>query len=191
VALPRDRLFWIGARPGDTDEGWQLVVYETAGGGAGAVLGEGDSQDFSGLDLRFVGMTGIPSTRVSGVPGLDSEGVAELSEGPSGPLLTIGTFGGRALALSPEQPVVVDGREYTFKGTREFSGITVRRDPGSTLIWVATGIFLVGLALTFYTPRRRLWGKIAAGQASFRGLGGQRASVEKEIREVAAKASRA
>jgi cytochrome c biogenesis protein len=105
-------------------------------------------------------------------------------------LLTVGTINGGALALSPDEPVIVDGRQYTFKGTREFSGITVRRDPGSMFIWVATGLFLVGLALTFYTPRRRLWGKIAAGQASFRGLGGQRSSVEKEIREVAAKASR-
>jgi cytochrome c biogenesis protein len=122
---------------------------------------------------------------------MDGSGVAELSEGPSGPTLTVGMFGGRALALAPGQPVVLDGRQYTFKGTREFSGITVRRDPGSTFIWVATGVFLLGLVLTFYTPRRRLWGKITAGQASFRGLGGQRSSVEKEIREVAAKASRA
>ena len=189
VALA-DRQFWIGARPSDTDSGWQLVVYETTRANSAAVLSEGQRQDFDGLTLSFVGMTTVPSVRVSGVPGLDGEGVAELSEGPSGPLLTVGTIGGRALALSPDEPVMVDGREYTFKGTREFSGITVRRDPGSTLIWVATGLFLLGLALTFYTPRRRLWGKIAAGQASFRGLGGQRSSVEKEIREVAAKASR-
>jgi cytochrome c biogenesis protein len=183
------RLFWIGARPGNTDAGWQLIVYEPTGQGAGAVLSEGQAQDFGGLTVGFEGMTTVPSVEVSGVPGLDGSGVAEMSEGPTGPLLTVGRFGGRALALSPDEPVVVDGREYTFKGPREFSGITVRRDPGSTFIWVATGLFLLGLALTFYTPRRRLWGKIAAGQASFRGLGGQRSSVEKEIREVAAKAA--
>ncbi len=86
------------------------------------------------------------------------------------PLLTVGTIGGQALALSPDQPVVVDGREYTFLGKREFAGITVRRDPGSTLIWVATGLFLLGLALTFYTPRRRLWGKIAGGSGARSGV---------------------
>jgi cytochrome c biogenesis protein ResB len=86
---------------------------------------------------------------------------------------------------------VVGDYEYRFGGQREFAGITVRRDPGSTVIWVATGLFLLGLALTFYTPRRRLWGKIAAGQAAFRGLGGSRAAIEKEIREVAARAGRA
>jgi cytochrome c biogenesis protein len=86
--------------------------------------------------------------------------------------------------------VVLNGLEYTFTGKREFAGITVRRDPGSTFIWVATGLFLLGLGLTFYTPRRRLWGKIAAGQAAFRGLGGRRMAIEKEIREVAARAGR-
>lgn len=189
VAL-QDRFFWIGARPSDSQSGWQLVVYETTRENSAAVLTEGQQQDFEGLSVRFVGVTTVPSVEVSGVPGLDGTGIAELSRGPEGSLLTVGTIGGRALALSPDEPVVVDGREYTFKGTREFSGITVRRDPGSTFIWVATGLFLLGLILTFYTPRRRLWGKIAAGQASFRGLGGQRSSVEKEIREVAAKASR-
>ena len=191
VSVPGGRQFWIGSRPSDSDSGWQLIAYETTRENSAAVLSEGQVQDFDGLSVSFVGMTTVPSVKVSGVPGLDSEGVAELSEGPSGHLLTVGTFGGRALALSPDEPVEVNGRQYTFKGTREFSGITVRRDPGSTFIWVATGLFLLGLALTFYTPRRRLWGKIASGQASFRGLGGQRSSVEKEIREVAAKSSRA
>jgi cytochrome c biogenesis protein len=192
VAVPGGREFWVGARPSGTASGWQLIVYELSdGGGEGAVLTEGAAQDFDGVSVSFVGMALVPSVDVSGVPGLDGSGVAELSDGPNGPLLTVGMFGGHALALSPDQPVVLDGRQYTFKGAREFSGITVRRDPGSTFIWVATGVFLVGLALTFYTPRRRLWGKIAAGQASFRGLGGQRSSVEKEIREVAAKAGRA
>ncbi len=182
--------FWMGARKSDDGTGWQLVVYE-AGKNNGSVLTEGQAEDFDGLSVSFVGVTTIPSVAVSSVPGLDGDGVAELSNGPGGsPLLTVGTVQGQALALSPNEPVTVGGREYTFLGKREFAGITVRRDPGSTLIWFATGTFLLGLILTFYTPRRRLWGKIAAGQASFRGLGGQRKRVEKEIREVAAKASR-
>src|SRR3989304_2712577 len=71
-----------------------------------------------------------------------------------------GAVRGRARARAPGRPVPLGGYEYTFEGQREFAGLTVRRDPGSTFIWVATGVFLLGLALTFYTPRRRLWGKI-------------------------------
>jgi cytochrome c biogenesis protein len=81
--------------------------------------------------------------------------------------------------------VVVGRYQYTFGGQREFAGLTVRRDPGSTFIWIATGTFLLGLALTFYTPRRRLWGKITAGQALFRGLGGRALAIEREVRQAA------
>ena len=132
----------------------------------------------------------MPSLVVKNLPGAQgSESVAELSDGPTGPVLTVGPVAGRALALAPGQKVTVGDYEYEFGGKRAFSGITVRRDVGATFIWVATGVFLLGLALTFYTPRRRLWGKIAAGEAAFRGLGGRALAIEKEIREVAAKAS--
>jgi cytochrome c biogenesis protein len=193
VAIPgAGRQFWLGARPSSDETGWQLILFETVNAqGARGVLKEGEKTDFDGLSFSFLGMTSVPSAVVEAVPGLDRTGIAELSDGPEGKLLTVGTFGGRALALSPGQPVTVGDYEYEFGGQREFAGITVRRDPGSTFIWVATGLFLLGLALTFYTPRRRLWGKIAAGQAAFRGLGGSRAAIEKEIREVAARADRA
>jgi hypothetical protein len=191
VQVPGDgRQFWIGARPSDTKDGWQLVVYDTSDQ-AGAVMAEGEKQDLSGLSFSFVGVESLPSSVVTRLPGGGDQGVAELSSGPHGEVLTVGTVDGRALALAPNKPVVLGDYEYVYAGKREFAGITVRRDPGSMFIWVATGTFLLGLALTFYTPRRRLWGKIAAGQAAFRGLGGRRLAIEKEIREVAARARRA
>jgi cytochrome c biogenesis protein len=192
VLLPSlNREFWIGARVAPETDGWQLIVFETANpAGVQTVLAEGERRDYSSLSITFVGMTAVPSTIVASLPGAEGEGVAELSRGPAGDLLTVGPVQGRALALSPGEPVVVGGYEYLFDGRREFAGITVRRDPGATLIWVATGLFLLGLALTFYTPRRRLWGKITAGQAVFRGLGGRSLAIEKEIREVSARANR-
>ncbi len=191
VQIPGDgRQFWIGARASDAKNGWQLVVYDTTDQN-GTVMSEGEKQDFSGLSFSFVGVESIPSAVVDMLPGGTNQGVAELSNGAQGQVLTVGTVGGRALALAPNQPVTVGNYQYIYTGKREFAGITVRRDPGSMFIWVATGTFLLGLALTFYTPRRRLWGKIAAGKAAFRGLGGRRLAIEREIREVAAKADRA
>jgi len=191
VTIPgTGRQFWIGARPGGENAAWQLVLFETTQAeGARGLLEPGQTARLGDLSLTFAGLTSVPSLVVKSIPGLDAEGVAELSRGPSGDLLTVGPIAGRALALSPGESVVLGNYEYIFGGRREFSGITVRRDPGSMFIWVATGLFLLGLALTFYTPRRRLWGKIASGQASFRGLGGRQLAVEREIREVAAKAS--
>jgi cytochrome c biogenesis protein len=191
VALPgSDREFWIGAVPGDEARPWQLIVFETNEVGTREVLGPGQSSDLGGYTLSFAGISEVPSLVIRNLPGADGDAVAEMSETQSGPVLTVGTVGSRALALSPGEPVTIGDYEYTFGGRREFSGITVRRDPGSRFIWIATGVFLLGLALTFYTPRRRLWGKIDSGQAAFRGLGGRQLAVEREIREVAAAAAR-
>jgi cytochrome c biogenesis protein ResB len=182
------REFWVGARPSAAAEatGWQLIVFETAEtAGARALLAEGERRDIGGLSVSFVGMTAIPSITVPDLPGSDADNaVAELSRGAEGSLLTVGPVQGRALALTPDEPVIVGGYEYSFGGEREFAGLTVRRDAGATFIWIATGTFLLGLALTFYTPRRRLWGKIAAGQAAFRGLGGRNLAIEREVRQV-------
>jgi cytochrome c biogenesis protein ResB len=185
-----NREFWVGARPGAEGDGWQLLVYETGrANGLRTVLSEGQRVEIDGLTLGFAGVGVVPSTKVR-LPGSESDAVAELSRGAAGPVLTVGPVAGSALALAPGQPVQLGAYEYSFEGQREFAGITVRRDRGSTLIWIATGTFLLGLALTFYTPRRRLWGKIAAGEAAFRGLGGRAQAIEREIRDVAARAAR-
>ncbi len=182
--------FWVGAQQLQSPETWQLIVLETSDqDGARAVIEEGSEAKLGSLIFRFAGLSTIPSTAVAGLPGAAGQSVLELSDGPRGPLLTIGPISGRALALSPEEPVALGRYEYTFLGRREFSGITVRRDPGSTVIWIATGLFLVGLMLTFYTPRRRLWGKITSGKAVFRGLGGRVKAIEGEVRQAAAAAS--
>jgi cytochrome c biogenesis protein len=188
------RAFWIGAKPAEPStssgqtEGWQLIVFETSDAGARAVLAEGERLEAGELSLAFAGMTTLPSTVAAGVPGSNGQSIAELSRGPAGSVLTVGPVQERALALSPNEPVVLGGYEYTFAGEREFTGLTVRRDNGATVIWLATGLLLAGLALTFYMPRRRLWGKIAAGQAAFRGLGGRSSAIEREVRQAAARA---
>lgn len=38
-----------------------------------------------------------------------------------------------------------------------YTGIVAKRDPGLGLVWLAFGLLIVGLALTFYLPRRRVW----------------------------------
>jgi cytochrome c biogenesis protein len=193
VWLPdHDRTFWIGTRVGGESPAWQLVVFETGKpDGVRAVIGEGQAVDVGGLSISFAGMAAVPSAVLNDLPGAEGGAVAELSRSNRGEVLTIGPIDGHALALAPGESVVVEGLEYTYLGQREFAGITVRRDPGSTFIWVATGLLLLGLVLTFYLPRRRLWGKIVDGQAVFRGLGGRTAAIEKEVRQAAARAASA
>ncbi len=54
--------------------------------------------------------------------------------------------------------------EYEFVGPRNFAGISVKKDRGDTLIWVASGLFVFGLALTLWIPRRRAWFRLRAGE---------------------------
>ena len=42
-----------------------------------------------------------------------------------------------------------------------YSGIIVRRDPGAPIVWISFLLLILGLAVTFYFPRRRVWARIA------------------------------
>ena len=185
----RDTAVWVGAKGVAETGAWQLAVFETRGvSGARAVLDEGGRVQVGDLSLTFVGMTAVPSAVVDGLPGANSGTVVEVSNGPRGKVLTVGPVQGQALVLAPGEPVRLGDLIYTFEGPREFAGITVRRDPGGAFIWLGTGLLLLGLALTFYVPRRRLWGKIHEGQAVFRGLGGRFAAIERELQQAVARA---
>jgi cytochrome c biogenesis protein ResB len=64
----------------------------------------------------------------------------------------------------------------------------VRRDPGDTFIWIAVGLGLVGLAITFYVPRRRLWLRVRDGRLAIAGTGERTAKMEREFAELAKEA---
>lgn len=186
VTLPDGRTFWIGvqAAPGDA---WQLVVFATDDAEGRGVVPEGGTLDAGGLRFEFTGVEGLPSTMADGVPGSEGRAVIELARDRDGtPYLTIlGATGNDALYLFPGRPVVVDGREYTFEGPREFAGISVRRDRGDTLIWVATGLLLAGLLITFYVPRRRLWVRATAEEIRIASLAEKSGGFEEEMRRLA------
>jgi cytochrome c biogenesis protein len=42
-----------------------------------------------------------------------------------------------------------------------FSGVIVKRDPGASIVWGSFLLLIVGLSLTFYFPRRRIWARLA------------------------------
>ncbi len=48
---------------------------------------------------------------------------------------------------------LVDVGEYTL--------LIAKRDPGQGLVWIAFGLLIAGITITFYRPRRRVWTRIA------------------------------
>ena len=67
------------------------------------------------------------------------------------------------LALSPgEQAVARDvGLSIELRSIDEYTLLIAKRDPGQGLVWLAFGLLIAGITITFYLPRRRVWTRIA------------------------------
>lgn len=64
---------------------------------------------------------------------------------------------------------VANGESATFEaldfkvrlnGVRAYSLLIAKRDPGQGIVWGAFGSLILGLGITFYLPRRRIWARL-------------------------------
>jgi cytochrome c biogenesis protein len=92
------------------------------------------------------------------------------------------------LDLFTGQPQRVGNYLYEYVADRSITGITVRRDPGSTFIWVATALMLLGLGVTFYLPRRRMWVRVTPDRTHMAGVADRIHDFSNEMRRVGARA---
>ena len=119
-------------------------------------------------------LLGLPQGFMT-IPGADAGLVAVLSEGADGaPQLVLQGVGPADpetgendtlfLATIPQgistDPEVTAGHAITWAGVGSWTGMVIRNDPGQPVIWVAFGLLIAGLALTFYFPRRRAWARL-------------------------------
>jgi cytochrome c biogenesis protein len=58
--------------------------------------------------------------------------------------------------LSQGQPARIAGIDFTFVRERQFAGLTVARDPGSSLIWIGSTLLVLGICAVFFFPHRRV-----------------------------------
>jgi cytochrome c biogenesis protein len=59
--------------------------------------------------------------------------------------------------LTQGQPTELAGLAVTFVRESRFTGLTVAKDPGVNLIWIAAGLMVLGLVMMFYLPPKRVW----------------------------------
>lgn len=59
--------------------------------------------------------------------------------------------------LTQGQPAEISGLTYTFVRETRFTGLSVSKDPGVNIIWIAAALMVVGLAMLFYFPPKRVW----------------------------------
>lgn len=68
------------------------------------------------------------------------------------------------LALTQGQGGVPSGADFSveFTSVSQYTLLIAKKDPGAYIAWVAFGLLIVGLLITFWMPRRRIWGRLDA-----------------------------
>lgn len=68
------------------------------------------------------------------------------------------------LALTRGESGTSAGTDFSveLRGFSEFTLLIAKRDPGQGLVWIAFGALITGLLITFWMPRRRVWGRLGA-----------------------------
>jgi cytochrome c biogenesis protein len=69
---------------------------------------------------------------------------------------------GAAVALAAGEAQAPRGLDFSI-GVKQFSDyvlLIAKKDPGQGIVWSAFAALIVGLAITFYLPRRRIWARL-------------------------------
>ena len=213
VVLPDGRLLAVGLQQAGGQRA--LTLFEAAQG-VDAVrlrLAEGESGEAGGLNISYVKEGMVPAAVIPDFPlpppalasatggallqlsnvtyGTEtaSEGTPVESAGGTGlPRLTLVGLRPQAVTLEPGQSESIDGYEYTFLGQREFSGLQAKRDRSDYFVWIGAALIVLGLMITFWVPRRRLWAKITATQTFLAGQAASHANYTQELRRLAQQA---
>ncbi len=208
VELGDGRILTIGLL--EEGDGSRLVVLEAGSSEAVQVtLEEGETATSGGLEITYVARAEIPLGTIPDLPlpasalGGDGSAVLQMrnvvygtddvssggnvaNAGPAGPpQLTISGLQARSVTLEQGESVTIGELEYTFLGQREFSGLNVRRDRSDYMIWVGAALTVLGLMITFWVPRRRLWAKISSGGLQLAGQAPRHAKFGRELRRLA------
>ncbi len=211
VRLPDGRLITIGLQQAANGEE-RLAVLEP-GTGEGLVqlsLAEGENAESGGLIVTYQDTAEIPYALVPDFPlpsgkeiastgeaafqmtnvvyGTDrtSEGTNVTGGSPKGPPeLIVSGLKAQAVRLRAGEGVEIDSYRYTFLGQREFAGITVKRDRSHYLVWAGAALIIIGLAATFWVPRRRFWARITATRTWLAGQAPAHARYTRELTRLA------
>lgn len=154
-------------------------------------LQPGDSVQDGDYRIEYSAATSIPAIKIQDVPGsISDDGSATFQmpiDAQKNPYLYVTGIDLGNVALTQGNTVTPqNGYHYTFQGQVNAGGISVKRDPGSTFIWIAVGMAIIGLGITFYVPRRRLWVKVGNGRTFMAGVAERTTRFSLELRKLGA-----
>lgn len=155
-------------------------------------LSDGESvRTPDGYRITLVGPRVIPALTVLDMPGAtspDGSAVIQMPRDRDGNpyLFVTGIDDGYTVLRQAQEQPTSSGYTYRFDGQVEASGVSVKRDPGDLFIWIAVGMAMVGLGITFYVPRRRLWVKVAPDRTYLAGIAEKTTRFGREMRFIGA-----
>ena len=56
-----------------------------------------------------------------------------------------------------------DAFVLTFEGYKEYTGLSVTKDPGVWVVWIGCGLMILGLIVSFFFSHQRVWARISKG----------------------------
>ncbi len=171
-------------------EGETLVALIDGEGLDPVELRPGEAVDTGRHRIAFRGIASVPAIPVLDMPRGQTVGVVnvQMPEGADGrPFLFITDIDAGNVVIAEGATVETSsGYRYRFGGRVDASGIDVRRDPGDTFIWVAVGLAMLGLGVTFYVPRRRLWVRVTEQRTQLAGVAARTTRFGRELRHMGA-----
>ncbi len=129
----------------------------------------------------YEGDLGLDSGVPQSVYELDADEMTELAEPDGAPL---------QLVLQPGETVELPGERgsVTLDEVRKYVGLDIRHDPVQVWMLPFTLALFLGLALSLFVPRRRVWVRVSGDEVEVAGLArGEDPRVEVAVREIAEK----
>ena len=141
----------------------------------------GMPQGFMTVPGADVGLVTVLSTDASDAPALVMQGVgpADPQTGQNETLFLVTVPVG-----ATTDPEVTAGQSITWAGVGSWTGMVIRSDPGQALIWVAFGLLIAGLVLTFYFPRRRAWARVTKERVELAFVADRFVDAERELEQL-------
>ena len=66
----------------------------------------------------------------------------------------------RTRSSARASPPTSTGLTYTYERNRQYTGLTVKQDKGSWIVWLGSALLILGCYLVFFMPHRRVWVRV-------------------------------
>ena len=126
----------------------------------------------------YTGDLGLDSGEPQSVYTLDASNMTEMTDAAGNPLV---------IQLVPgETQELPNGGSVTFDGVKRFIAVDISQDPTQLLMFVSSVLVLLGLGLSLFIPRRRVWVRVKDGEVEVAALArGEDPMVERAATELA------